>query len=629
MKKEKLIQFLGNNSRLSVGEKAFKLSKIPKSKYYKIPKSFIITTQALDYFLYSNNIDSNLKYEKIKKLIKSSQLPRDLEKMIFNAFNTLSSKFVVVRSSSRIEDRTKSFAGVFTTTVGVKKNDLINAIKETWISSFCIKEKAKTGVLVQELINATSSGIMFTKTNIGNTAIESVFGLGEMLVSGNTTPDYYSLLPNGKIFNMEINIQKKYLTLLKKGFVGLKKVEAHRLYNMKLTLNQLVKLANSVKTIQKLTSGSRDIEFSFVEDQLYILQDRPGKKIIEKQVKIEEYLKRENTMMIIPTLVETMNKYIYKLVNIQSYRSIYMHKKNHSFIYYFDFLYEWNLIFWKTRVLLKNNKKSKQLLEKMKVDFVRIKKFLKHMQNKETFQKNDFEKLFKNLKNIYIYFFLLRVLVEVYEKEKSPIKKEAIKLRKFSETFLYEAINVLHKYIGNKHKKYLKYFNVIDKESFFELVEKNFLSMKKSKLLDNLLKGCFYFNKKIYPISKLDMVRKKNYIELVATKKEKETSKIIGKVVFPGKVKGRVRVIKNKKDYLKFKKKEILVVHMTSINMIEIMEKCSAIITDEGSILCHAAINARELKKPCMVGCKNSTKILKTGDMVLLDTKTQTLIKCH
>jgi pyruvate,water dikinase len=44
-----------------------------------------------------------------------------------------------------------------------------------------------------------------------------------------------------------------------------------------------------------------------------------------------------------------------------------------------------------------------------------------------------------------------------------------------------------------------------------------------------------------------------------------------------------------------------------------------AIITDEGGLTCHAAIIARELKIPCVVGTKITTKFLKNGDNVEVD----------
>ena len=49
------------------------------------------------------------------------------------------------------------------------------------------------------------------------------------------------------------------------------------------------------------------------------------------------------------------------------------------------------------------------------------------------------------------------------------------------------------------------------------------------------------------------------------------------------------------------------------------MKKASAFITDEGGITCHASIIARELKKPCIIGTKIATKVLKDGDMVEVD----------
>jgi len=44
-----------------------------------------------------------------------------------------------------------------------------------------------------------------------------------------------------------------------------------------------------------------------------------------------------------------------------------------------------------------------------------------------------------------------------------------------------------------------------------------------------------------------------------------------------------------------------------------------AIVTNEGGILCHAAIIAREFKKPCIVGTKIATQVLHDGDLVEVD----------
>jgi pyruvate,water dikinase len=58
---------------------------------------------------------------------------------------------------------------------------------------------------------------------------------------------------------------------------------------------------------------------------------------------------------------------------------------------------------------------------------------------------------------------------------------------------------------------------------------------------------------------------------------------------------------------------------MTSPDMIALINKASAIVTDDGGILCHAAVISRELKKPCIIGTKIATKVLKDGDLVEVD----------
>lgn len=51
------------------------------------------------------------------------------------------------------------------------------------------------------------------------------------------------------------------------------------------------------------------------------------------------------------------------------------------------------------------------------------------------------------------------------------------------------------------------------------------------------------------------------------------------------------------------------------------MRKAGAIVTDEGGITCHAAIVSRELGKPCVIGTKIATKVLKDGDEVEVDAE--------
>ena len=86
-------------------------------------------------------------------------------------------------------------------------------------------------------------------------------------------------------------------------------------------------------------------------------------------------------------------------------------------------------------------------------------------------------------------------------------------------------------------------------------------------------------------------------------------------------LRGRVRVIQSCEEIGKFKRDEVLVTTMTNPAYVPIMEKSIAIITDEGGLLCHAAIVSRELNKPCIIGTKIATQVFKDGDLVEVDAE--------
>ena len=86
-----------------------------------------------------------------------------------------------------------------------------------------------------------------------------------------------------------------------------------------------------------------------------------------------------------------------------------------------------------------------------------------------------------------------------------------------------------------------------------------------------------------------------------------------------GKVKGVARVITDLSEQKSCKEGEILIIPQTRPQYNLILSKLKAIVTDEGGMLCHAAMLAREKNIPCIVGTKNATKIIKTGDNVIVN----------
>jgi len=82
---------------------------------------------------------------------------------------------------------------------------------------------------------------------------------------------------------------------------------------------------------------------------------------------------------------------------------------------------------------------------------------------------------------------------------------------------------------------------------------------------------------------------------------------------------GRVHIIEDVSKIGEFKKGEVLVTKMTDPDWVPIMRIASAIVTDEGGRVCHAAIVSRELGIPAIVGTQRATKILRTGQEITVD----------
>jgi phosphoenolpyruvate synthase/pyruvate phosphate dikinase len=95
-------------------------------------------------------------------------------------------------------------------------------------------------------------------------------------------------------------------------------------------------------------------------------------------------------------------------------------------------------------------------------------------------------------------------------------------------------------------------------------------------------------------------------------------TEIKGQIAYKGKVQGRCRIVLDYSNAF-FEEGNILVTGMTDPQFVSLMKKASAIITDGGGMLSHAAIVARELKTPCIIGTKIATQILKDGDFVEVD----------
>ena len=103
---------------------------------------------------------------------------------------------------------------------------------------------------------------------------------------------------------------------------------------------------------------------------------------------------------------------------------------------------------------------------------------------------------------------------------------------------------------------------------------------------------------------------------------ETYTLKASGRVLAAGRAvgekiaSGRTRVVKSARDLAAFRPGEVLVAPATSPDWEPVMKVASAIVTERGGRTCHAAIVARELGVPAVVGADRATKTLKSGSQV-------------
>jgi len=320
----------------SLGEMFSKLTK----KGINIPDGFAITTKAYRGFVKTNKIDKELKeiFRKLdSKSIKSIQktgraarnlflkakLPEDLKREITEAYQVLGRKHnqnpdVAVRSSGVAEDApTMSFAGQFETYLNVSGEDsLLKSIKKCLASTFndrVIAYREEKGIShlkfalsigIQKMIRSdlACSGVIFTldtETGFPNVVlINSIWGVGEMIVKGKITPDqFYVFKPTLKQGFKSIivkNLGRKTKKYIYSKTGGLKEAGVSQRQQFKFSLSdkEVLTLAKWSCLIEEHYKLPQDIEWAKdgKTGQLFIVQSRPETVHAPKIGKIyEEY----------------------------------------------------------------------------------------------------------------------------------------------------------------------------------------------------------------------------------------------------------------------------------------------------------------------------------------------------
>ena len=95
----------------------------------------------------------------------------------------------------------------------------------------------------------------------------------------------------------------------------------------------------------------------------------------------------------------------------------------------------------------------------------------------------------------------------------------------------------------------------------------------------------------------------------------------------PGVAVGKAFIVRKNSDYRRLPSGGIIVTQMTRPELIFGMDRAAGVVTDVGGSLCHAAIIARELGIPCVVGTEKATQVIKTGWWIQIDGSTGEVIR--
>ena len=326
MRKDLVIWFEGlrKTDIPSVGGKNANLGEMT-SAGLPVPPGFAITAYSYKKFIEDTGIatkiydiinetmttpddpaQGELASKKIRKLIESTRMPKDVEKAIKSSYEELCKKlkmkdvFVAVRSSATAEDLADaSFAGQQETFLNVKGADevITNTVK-CWSSLFTPRaifyrnekgfahEKVFISVGVQKMVNSKAAGVIFTLNPVtgdtGQIVIEGTYGLGEAVVSGSVTPDDF-VVDKESLKVTERRLAKKtvqYVRDPKTGATVHGEVPREKQEQPCINDEEINKLAELAKRIEKHYGKPQDIEWAIDKDipypnDIFIVQSRP------------------------------------------------------------------------------------------------------------------------------------------------------------------------------------------------------------------------------------------------------------------------------------------------------------------------------------------------------------------
>ena len=234
-----------------------------------VPPGFVITSPAFAEVVDGDKLLACIRAQDLdgaRAVVAATEPPRDLIKAAYDALPDGAS--VAVRSSACAEDSSDaSYAGQQETYLFVESfDDVMEKVVECWLSFFSERalfyrehkgdlDDIQMAVVVQQMVDADKAGVMFTIDPVNNrkdrVVVEAARGIGENVVSGEVTPDYYTLDRKG--------------TLKKSRIVD----------EQVLSTSELADLVEMGLHLADLNGCPQDIEWAYDSTGLYMLQSRP------------------------------------------------------------------------------------------------------------------------------------------------------------------------------------------------------------------------------------------------------------------------------------------------------------------------------------------------------------------
>ncbi|MEU2560449.1 PEP/pyruvate-binding domain-containing protein [Streptomyces longispororuber] len=262
-----------------------------------VPPAFCLTTGLFELFLRESGLGAELRAAEarhepasvLRELVLARELPEAVARPVVAAYEELGRPRVAVRSSAVREDSAgRSFAGQHDTVLDVAGDAaLLDAVRVCWASLWSDRAAAyRSGpagaiaVVVQEMVDADVSGVLFTVDPVGGRphrlVVEACCGLGEGLVSGRVSSDFF-VVDDRTLDVVEERVRYKVTKCapLAPGRIGMTKVDAADRDAPCLTRERLTALARLALRVREHYGCEQDVEWALRDGTLHLLQARP------------------------------------------------------------------------------------------------------------------------------------------------------------------------------------------------------------------------------------------------------------------------------------------------------------------------------------------------------------------